>query len=489
MPTVDISSANGKDFTGDALIVPVFSGRERHRLPLSVSKVARAVMDESDFRADYQELVPLHHPNGVKGARWMVLVGLGDEEQVTLNKIRKSVGSAARHCLKKGWKDIGLLAPSTVSLDHDAVQIAATEGALLADYEFTAFKGAKPEPKKFRNLEVFTNGDDTRKARRHLPVIQAGVAACHRVRELASTPAGHLYPETFATEAQKLAKQHKLQCEVLDEKALAEGGFRSVLAVGQGSSKAPRVVKLDYKPKDAKRHIVLVGKGVCFDSGGLSLKDASSMETMKDDMTGAAIVLATMVAAAQVEAPVRITGLMGLVENMPDGNSYRPGDVLHSRSGKTVEVLNTDAEGRLVLSDLLHWASEMGADHIVNLATLTGAALIALGDGVNAIMGTDQKLVERLIQAGGSTGEHIWQLPLVEEYRDLLKSPLADLKNITGIRWGGTITAGLFLREFVGGASWAHVDLAACWSSKERDYRPFGPSGEGPRFLLDWLVD
>ncbi len=489
MPTVDISSANGKDFTGDALIVPVFSGRERHRLPLSVSKVARAVMDESDFRADYQELVPLHHPNGVKGARWMVLVGLGDEEQVTLNKIRKSVGSAARHCLKKGWKDIGLLAPSTVSLDHDAVQIAATEGALLADYEFTAFKGAKPEPKKFRNLEVFTNGDDTRKARRHLPVIQAGVAACHRVRELASTPAGHLYPETFATEAQKLAKQHKLQCEVLDEKALAEGGFRSVLAVGQGSSKAPRVVKLDYKPKDAKRHIVLVGKGVCFDSGGLSLKDASSMETMKDDMTGAAIVLATTVAAAQVEAPVRITGLMGLVENMPDGNSYRPGDVLHSRSGKTVEVLNTDAEGRLVLSDLLHWASEMGADHIVNLATLTGAALIALGDGVNAIMGTDQKLVERLIQAGGSTGEHIWQLPLVEEYRDLLKSPLADLKNITGIRWGGTITAGLFLREFVGGASWAHVDLAACWSSKERDYRPFGPSGEGPRFLLDWLVD
>lgn len=489
MPTVDISSANGKDFAGDALIVPVFSGRERHRLPLSVSKVARAVMDEQDFKADYQELVPLHHPNGVKDARWMLLVGLGDEEQVTLNKIRKAVGVAARHCLKKGWKDIGVLAPSTVSLDHDAVQIAVTEGALLANHEFTAFKGAKPTPKAFQKVEIFTNGDDTRKARRHLPIIEAGVAACHRVREWASTPAGDLYPESFAAEAQKLAKQHKLHCEVLDEKALAEGGFRSVLGVGQGSSKPPRVVKLEYKPKDAKRHVVLVGKGVTFDSGGLSLKDAGGMETMKDDMTGAAIVLATMVAAAQVEAPVRITGLMGLVENMPDGNSYKPGDVLHSRSGKTVEVLNTDAEGRLVLSDLLHWASEMGADHIVDLATLTGAALIALGDGVNAVMGTDQKLVDRLLQAGGATGEHIWQLPLVEEYRDLLKSPLADLKNITGIRWGGTITAGLFLREFVGTASWAHVDLSGCWSSKERDYRPYGPSGEGPRFLLDWLVD
>ncbi len=489
MPTVDISSQTGKDFSGDVLIVPVFSGRERHRLPLAISKVARQVMDEQDFKADYLEVVPLHHPNGVKGARWMVLAGLGDEEQVTLNKVRKAVGSAGRYCLKRGWKSVGLLSPSTSILDHDAVQIAVTEGILLADYDFTAFKGGKPEPKRFERVEIFTNGDDTRKARRRQPVIEAGVAACHRVRELATTPPGDLYPEAFAELAQKLAKQHKLHCEVLDLPALEKGGFRSVLAVGQGSPKAPRVVRMDYKPKDAKKHGVLVGKGVCFDSGGLSLKDASSMETMKDDMTGAAIVLATLAAAAQCEAPVHITGLMGLVENMPDGMAYKPGDVLRSRSGKTVEVLNTDAEGRLVLSDLLHWATELGADHIVDLATLTGAALVAMGDSVNAIMGTDQKLVERLLEAGNSSGEHIWQLPLVEEYTELLKSPLADLKNITGSRWGGTITAGLFLREFVGGASWAHVDLSACWSSKERDYRPYGPSGEGPRFLLEWLVD
>jgi leucyl aminopeptidase len=490
MPAIDISSQTGKDFEGDVLIVPVFSGRERHRLPLAISKVARQVMDENDFKADFGEQVPLHHPNGVKGSRWMLLVGLGEEEQVSLNRIRKAVGSASRYALKRGWTEVGVIAPSTPTLDHDLVQKAVTEGVLLANYDFVQFK-SKAEPKSFKRVELFTNGEDTRKVRRQQALIEAGVAACHRVRDLASTPAGDLYPEAFAEMAQKLAKQHKLGVEVWDVDALKKGNFNCVLAVGQGSARPPRVVKLEYKPKEkAKRHIVLVGKGVCFDSGGLSLKDAAGMETMKDDMTGAAIVLSTLIAAQQAELPVQITGLCGLVENMPDGASYKPGDVLRSRSGKTIEVLNTDAEGRLVLADLLHYASELGADHVVDLATLTGAALIAVGDGVNVIMGADQKLVDQIKDAGSQAGEHIWQLPIVEEYRELLRSPLADLKNITGIRWGGTITAGMFLQEFVAPTqSWAHIDLAGAWSGKERDFRPYGPSGEGPRFLLEWLAD
>ena len=488
MPTIEINSQTGKDFSGDVLIVPVFSGRERHRLPLAISKVARQVMDESDFKADYLEVVPLHHPNGVKDCRWMILVGLGEEESVTHNKIRKAVGTAARSALKKGWKRVGVVSPSTSSLDHDEVQVAVLEGALLADYDFAAFKG-KPEPRKFDAIEVFTNGDDTRKARRRLPQIEAGVTACHRVRDLANTPAGDLYPETFTEQAQKLAKQHKLGIEVMGPDELAKGGFNSVLAVAQGSARPARVLKMEYKPKEkAKRHIVLVGKGVTFDSGGLSLKDASGMETMKDDMTGAAIVLATLVACAQADASVHVTGLMGLVENMPSGTSYKPGDVIRSRSGKTIEVLNTDAEGRLVLADLLNYACELNADHIVDLATLTGACLVALGDGVSAVMGTDQKLVERILDAGSRSGEYLWQLPLVEEYREALKSHVADLKNITGTKWGGSITAGLFLKEFVTSASWAHVDLAGSWSSSERDYRTHGASGEGPRWLLDWIM-
>ena len=206
MATLDISSQAGKDFSGDALIVPVFSGRERHRLPLAISKVARQVMDEGDFKADFGELVPLHHPNGVKDSRWMLLVGLGEEEQVSLNKIRKAVGSAARHSLKKRWLEIGIASPSTSILDHDLVQEAVLEGALLADYDFTTYKsGDGKEPKHFKRIEIFTNGEDTRKARRRQPQVEAAVAACHRVRNLANTPAGELYPESFTEQAQKLA--------------------------------------------------------------------------------------------------------------------------------------------------------------------------------------------------------------------------------------------------------------------------------------------
>jgi leucyl aminopeptidase len=418
----------------------------------------------------------------------MLLVGLGEEESVTHNKIRKAVGTAARFALKKNWCKVGVVSPSTSSLDHDEVQVAVLEGALLADYDFTAFKG-KPEPKRFERVEVFTNGDDTRKARRRMPIVEAGVAACHRVRDLANTPAGDLYPESFADQAQKLAKQHKLGIEVLGPEELAKGRFNAVLAVGQGSARTPRVVKLEYKPKEkAKRHIVLVGKGVTFDAGGLSLKDAHGMETMKDDMTGAAIVLSTLVACAQAEVPVAVTGLVGLVENLPSGTSYKPGDVIRARSGKTIEVLNTDAEGRLVLADLLDYAGELEADHVVDLATLTGACLIALGDGVSGVMGTDQKLVERILDAGTRAGEYLWQLPLVEEYRENLKSQVADLKNITGTRWGGAISAGLFLKDFVKNESWVHVDLSGCWSSAERDYRTAGATGEGPRWLLDWII-
>jgi leucyl aminopeptidase len=464
MPTIEISSQTGKDFSG-----------------------ARQVMDENDFKADYLEVVPLHHPNGVKDSRWMLLVGLGEEEAVTHNKIRKAVGTAARKALKNGWKRVGVVSPSTSSLDHDEVQVAVLEGALLADYDFTACKG-KPEPKRFERVEVFTNGDDTRKARRRQPQVEAGVAACHRVRDLANIPAGDLYPENFAEQAQKLAKQHKLGIEILGPEELAKGGFNAVLAVGKGSERPPRVVKLEYKPKEkAKRHIILVGKGVTFDSGGLSLKDAHGMENMKDDMTGAAVVLATLVACAQAEVPTAVTGIMGLVENMPSGSSYKPGDVIRSRSGKTIEVLNTDAEGRLVLADLLHYACELGADHIVDLATLTGACVVALGDGVSGVMGIDQKLVERILDAGSRAGEYLWQLPLVEEYREGLKSQVADIKNITGTKWGGAITAGLFLKDFVSVESWAHVDLAGNWSGAERDYRPAGATGEGPRWLLDWI--
>jgi leucyl aminopeptidase len=277
--------------------------------------------------------------------------------------------------------------------------------------------------------------------------------------------------------------------EVLGPDELESGGFRALLAVGKGSAHTPRVVKLDYMPSEKpKKHIVLVGKGVWFDSGGLSIKSDTNMETMKDDMAGAAIALTTAIACAKAAIPAKITAICGLVENMPGCSAYKPGDILRSRSGKTIEVLNTDAEGRLVLADLLHWASEMGADHIIDLATLTGACAVALGDGVSGVFGTDQKLVERMLDAGAAVGEHLWNLPLVEEYRELLKSSVADIKNITTTRWGGAITAAIFLKEFVGNSSWAHVDLSSVWATAEKDYRTAGGTGEGPRWLLELIA-
>jgi leucyl aminopeptidase len=488
MAKIEISTQSGKDFSGDAFVIPVFSGRERHRLPLAISKVVRQVMDEGDFKAEYMEITPLHHPNGVKDCRWIVLVGLGDEEKVTLNKIRKATGAATRHCLKKGMKSIALLSPSTSNMSHDEVQESILEGALLGDYDFSAYR-SKPEAKRAERIELFTNGDDARKVRRRQAAIEIGVAANHLVRDLVNTPAADLYPESFAAKAKSLAAGNGVSVEVLTPEDLEKGGFRALLAVGKGSSRPPRVVKLEYTPKEKpKKHVVLVGKGLCFDSGGLSIKDATGMETMKGDMAGAAAVLATTVACARLGIPAKVTAICGLVENMPGCSAYKPGDILRSRSGKTIEVLNTDAEGRLVLADLLHWASEMGADHVVDLATLTGACTVALGDGVSAVLGTDQKLVERLLDAGASSGEHLWQLPLVEEYRENLKSTTADIKNITNNRHGGAITAALFLKEFVGNASWAHIDLASSWASAEKDYRTAGGTGEGPRWLLEWIA-
>jgi leucyl aminopeptidase len=488
MPKVEISNQSGKDFSGDVFVIPVFSGRERHRLPLAISKVTRQVMDEGDFKAEYLETVPLHYPNGLKECRWALLLGLGDEDRVSLSKIRKAAGSAVRFCLKKGWKAIGFLSPSTSNIEYDDVQAALLEGALLGDYDFSAYR-SKQEAKRADRIEIFTNGDDTRKARRRQTIIEIGAAANQLVRDLVNTPAADLYPEAFATKAKSLAAENGIAVDVLTPEELERGGFGALLAVGKGSSNTPRVVKLEYTPAEKpKKRVVLVGKGLCFDSGGLSLKDATGMETMKGDMAGAAVALATTIACAKAGIPAKVTAICGLVENMPGCSAYKPGDILRSRSGKTIEVLNTDAEGRLVLADLLHWASEMGADHIIDLATLTGACTVALGDGVSAVLGTDQKLIERLLDAGASVGEHLWQLPLVEEYREALKSTTADIKNITSNRQGGVITAALFLKDFVGNASWAHVDLSSAWASAEKDYRTPGGTGEGPRWLLEWIA-
>ena len=484
MNTITINTKDIHTFRGDCVILPVFSSVSYNSLNQDLKRLLKTACDKEGFKSELKEST-LMMTDGLP-YRWVMFVGLGDRKALSAERLRKAMGLASRMLLRKNFKKIAVL--YTLESPNVTLASAALEGVMLANYDFVVYKSKQKKGKSFDNIEFFSTVD-LPGFEKKLKSIRAGIEACHRVRDLGAMPPCDLYPESYASLVKREATKVGVKCEIWNPQNLKKEGFHSVLAVGQGSVKSPRVVRLDYKPKKWSKHIVLVGKGVCFDSGGLSLKDSSSMETMKDDMIGSAIVFTTIVAAAQLKLDVWVTGLMGLVENMPDGNSYKPGDVLKSRSGKTIEVLNTDAEGRLVLADLLDFASELKPDHIIDLATLTGAALVAVGDGVNAIMGNDQKLIDSLITSGSSTGELIWQLPLVDDYRELIISPLADIKNITGTRWGGTITAGLFLQEFVKHSSWAHIDLAGCWSSRERDYRPYGPTGEGPRFLLDWLLN
>ncbi|HEX2027997.1 MAG TPA: leucyl aminopeptidase, partial [Nitriliruptorales bacterium] len=316
-------------------------------------------------------------------------------------------------------------------------------------------------------------------------------AGARRARDLVNDPPATKRPPAFADRVRAEMHGSGVQVRVLDEADLQEGGYGGMLAVGQGSDAPPRLVELSYDPAGARRHVALVGKGITFDSGGLSIKPAQSMMTMKMDMGGAAAVMATVAAAAELRLPVRLTGVMALAENMPSAHAQRPGDVYVARNGKTVEVLNTDAEGRLVLSDALAHASEREPDAIVDVATLTGAVIVALGNRIGGLMASHDGLADALLAAGRRSGERLWRLPLPDDYRDDLKSEVADLKNIGKQGSAGTVVAALFLREFVGdGIPWAHLDVAGlAWADEPYGYVRKGGTGAPVRTLLHWLAD
>ncbi len=300
-------------------------------------------------------------------------------------------------------------------------------------------------------------------------------------------PGNIVTPRYLAEEAGRLGDEHGLQVTVLDPKAMKRDGMEAVLAVAAGSEEEPRFIAIEYGARAEGGALVLVGKGVTFDAGGLSLKTPQSMETMKADMSGAAAVLGAMRAVAELGLSVHLVGLIPAVENMPSGRALRPGDVIGSRSRKTIEVVNTDAEGRLILADALSYAARYEPEAMVDIATLTGACVVALGHHASGLMGNDEALIEEIRQVGERTGERVWPLPLWVEYRDLLKSEIADIKN-SGGRAAGTISAAMFLREFVGPVPWAHLDIAGtAWAEKAGPYQPVGPTGVGVRLFIEWV--
>jgi leucyl aminopeptidase len=413
----------------------------------------------------------------------VLAVGMGAEERVTADAIRRAGAEAIRGAARPKRIALALL-DGRAGVDVDTAAQALAEGVLLASYTYTAHK-SQPKPSRLVDVAIVSSeaGAVAGAAR---GVIVAN--AVRLARDLINEPAGSLPPSRLASIARGLAGG-PLSVAVLDEKQIEAAGLGGLMGVARGSDAPPRLIELLYEPPKATAAtptIALVGKGITFDSGGLSLKTAAGMMAMKTDMSGAAAVISAMSAISSLGAPVRILGLCPTTENMPSGAAIRPGDVLKIRNGKTVEVLNTDAEGRLVLADGLSLAAEAGVDAVVDLATLTGAVSTALGRTIAGLMGTSPGWVAEVEAAAGRAGESLWQLPLPDEYRREIDSEVADIKNIGSSGTGGTIIAGLFLSEFVGDVPWVHLDIAATARTDSDDgYLTKGGTGWGVRTLVE----
>jgi leucyl aminopeptidase len=471
-----------------------------------------AILDTLGASGAEGEVTKLPAPSGLKSAV-VLAVGLGraPEKEYAAEALRRAAGSAARA--------LGGAAKAAFALpvaDAAAAEAIGT-GALLGAYTYTSYKSdaaksdaaaAEEKPAKGKKAAAKSAKKADRKAPLGEVVIVGGkprdkavkaaaeraevlASETVRARDLINMPANDLYPAVFAELVQAAGKEHGLKVEVLDEKALTAGGYGGIMGVGIGSTAMPRLVRISYKPRGAAASLAFVGKGITYDSGGISLKPASGNMTMKCDMSGAAAVFAAVLAASRLGLKAEVTGWLALAENMPSGSATRPGDILRMYNGKTVEVLNTDAEGRLVMADALARASEDKPDALLDVATLTGAMMVALGERTFGVLGNDEALRTAVVDAAGRAGEGAWAMPMPEELRATLDSPVADLQNI-GKRMGGGLSAGVFLEEFVGeGISWAHLDIAGPSFNEggPHGYTPKGGTGSAVRTLVQLIED
>ena len=430
-----------------------------------------ALAKNAEFSGKPEQVLDIPALADIKAKR-IILVGVGDKRQLDEARLLAAAATAARSATCGNAKSLAMPLPEGTD-----IRVVA-QGIALGAYRFTRYFTGDRKPKtELSEVKLFKAGK-TSGADKQAIALGIGLAEAVAIaRDAVNEPPNELYPEKLAQVAQRIAKQHKLQITVLDKKGIARAGMKLHYAVGQGSSNEPRFIHMIYKPKKAKKKLAFVGKGLTFDSGGLCIKPAPGMGEMKSDMGGAAAVLGLMAAVAVARPDVEVHGIIGAAENMPDGAAYRPGDIFGSLDGKTVEIINTDAEGRLVLADALTYASRLGPDAIVDAATLTGACVVALGKGCSAFYSADERLTRDMEAASKQTGEPFWRMPLLEELREQLKSDCADLKH-TGDRWGGSITAALFLREFVGKVPWVHCDIAGpVLADKPRGIYPKGGTG------------
>ena len=431
------------------------------------------------------------HTNGEMNAARIVLTGLGDPEKWNRDVFRRAAAAATLAARNAACSRVSYALPARPGVNKNHLVQSIIEGALLSTYRFLKFKTKEEEiqpQKRIQSITLLTESDSGTKAA--IEKAKTYAEATFFARDLVNEPANNLNPESLEKIAAKVAQESGLDFRVLDVAELKKLGAGAILGVGSGSKIPPRLIQLTYRcgKKKAKK-TALVGKGITFDSGGLSLKPSKSMETMKCDMAGAAAVLCAMRAMPKIRPDQDVIGILCAAENMPSGSAIRPGDVLHAMNGKSIEIINTDAEGRLVLADGIAWAVKEGATEIIDLATLTGACVVGLGPYVAGIMGNKKELLTRLMEAGNSTGEVFWELPIPDEYDFMVKSDIADMKNLAANSEAGAIQGALFLREFIGEASWAHLDIAGpAWYDKDFFYIPKNGSGFGVRTLLEYFA-
>ncbi len=472
------------------LFVDQFEKVSNHRLR-DIDKASNgsvtALFDSGEFSGKINETATILKPIGYNCDR-IILVGLGERKNRTADSFRKAAGTVSR--------DIGLNASSRVAFcmektaDKTFFQ-AAIEGFLLGRFKINKYKSKSKEKEKIKKLLFVT--DKARIKKNMTAAVERGIIIAegqNGVRDLSSAPSNFLTPRDLANKAAALAKEYKFSCKIMDEKEIAREKMGALLSVAKGSDEPPRFIVLHYKGAAAKvKHIVLVGKGVTFDTGGISIKASLNMHEMKGDMTGSAVVLMSLVTAARLKLPLNIVVLIPSTENMPSAKATKPGDICTSRKGLTIENINTDAEGRLILADALDYANKFKPQAVIDVATLTGATLFSLGYEGAPIFGNNPNLMNKIKKASARTSERVWEFPIWQEYRDAMKSSIADLRN-SGSRDAGTCKAAAFLEYFIGDYNWAHIDIAYVdIEINGRPYIPKGATGIGMRMLVDMLIN
>ncbi|HEX4064784.1 MAG TPA: leucyl aminopeptidase [Acidobacteriaceae bacterium] len=457
----------------------------------AVGRAAETVLSSGEFKAEANETVLLHQPAGLKAKR-LLLVGLGKLAKLTPHEVRKGAGTAVRFAKPRGLRELAIVVPVSDGLDPQLAVRAVAEGAILGDFDSDTYRSERKD-RSVQSVQVVVAEADRAAAEAGLREGTILAESQNFARTLVNEPGNRLTPTILGERAAEMCREFGIECRVHGVETLRELKMGAFLSVTQGSDEPPALIVMMYEPKGAASGPVLglVGKGITFDTGGISIKPADSMEKMKYDMAGGAAMIGAMQAIAQLELPVKVIGIVCAAENMPSGKAQKPGDVqiampATGKPGKAIEIINTDAEGRLVLADGVTYAKQLGATHLIDAATLTGAVGVALGMINGGVFSNDEETYQRFAEGLKVSGERFWRLPVEDDYRELIRSSIADIKN-TGGRYGGAITAAMFIKEFVEETPWIHLDIAGvAWIDDAKPWMASGPTGAAVRSIVEW---